>query len=46
MEITIHDQKGNKIFQMVFAFEVDDIDFVPKLIKFMKKHKIEKKKGE
>lgn len=45
MQITIHDEKGNQIFQMMFAFEVD-LDFVPKLIKFVKKHKVSEDKTQ
>ncbi len=39
MQIKIEDSKGNQIFQMAFVYEIDE-DFVPSLIKFIKKHKI------
>jgi hypothetical protein len=45
MNIKITDTNGRELFSMAFAFEVD-IDFVPKLIKFVKKHKISEEKKE
>lgn len=39
MKIQIFDKDEHKLFEMVFAYEVDE-EFVSKLIKLVAKHKI------